>query len=334
VLVSLDRWAGVESADRQRLQATIRAGSKLCDIGEPLREHGMALANQGDVDVQSLAGAVSTGTHGTGRSLGSISTQIAGLRLVTADGQVRSFSLDNDAEAIAALRVSLGALGVVTAVTLQLLPAYRLHERVWQEPIDECLARLDERTSATRHFEFFWYPATDLAHAKALHPTDGAPDEMPGVEGQRINHSYKVFPTVRNNRFNEMEYSVPAERGPACFRAIRHLTQSRHSYVAWPIEYRTVAADDIDLSTAHGRETVALSIHQGVGLEYREFFADAEKIFRAHEGRPHWAKMHSLRAAELAPLYPRWDHFHALRRALDPAGVFMNDYLRAVFDSF
>jgi FAD/FMN-containing dehydrogenase len=330
VLISLDRLAGIESVDETRREATIRAGSKLHDIGEPLREHGLALENQGDVDVQALAGAVSTGTHGTGRALGSISTQVAALRLITAEGKTLDIAADDEA-LLAAARVSLGALGVLVAIRMRLVPAYRLHEKLWQEPIDECLARLDERIAATRHYEFFWYPRTDLAHCKALDPTDAPPDELSGIEGERIDHSYRVFPTVRENRFNEMEYAVPAEQGPACFTAIRRLMLDKHPDVTWPIEYRTVAADANDLSPNFGRPTIALSIHQAIQLDHRAFFADAEPIFRAHGGRPHWGKMHSLRAAELAPLYPRFDHFCRLREQLDPQGRFLNAHLKSLF---
>lgn len=331
MLLSLDKLAGVESADRQSLEATIRAGTKIHDLGEPLRQHGMALANQGDVDVQSLAGAISTGTHGTGRSLGSLSTQVVGLRLVTADGETFECSESNNAEMLSAARVSLGALGVVTAIHMRLVPAYRLHERTWQEPIEACLAQLDQHIASHRHFEFFWYPAADLAHAKSLDPTESEPDELSDVEGERIDHSDRIFPTVRENRFNEMEYSLPAEAGPACFREIRTLMRKRHSEVTWPVEYRTVAADRIDLGPAHGRETIAISIHQAADLDHRAFFEDAERIFRAHDGRPHWGKLHSLHAKELAPLYPQWDHFQTVRRRLDPDGRFLNDHLKRLF---
>jgi FAD/FMN-containing dehydrogenase len=321
----------------------IRAGTKLHDLGEPLRTHRLALENQGDVDVQALAGAVSTGTHGTGPALGSISTQVVGMRLVVGDGRVFECSRDSDPDMFSALGVSLGACGVVTAIRMRLLPAYNLRERVWREPIADCLARLDERIAATRHFEFFWYPATDLALMKTLEPTlaepsprraiDGgfAASPLDGVEGERIDCNYRIFPTVRNVRFNEMEYAVPAEAGPECFGAIRKLMRERHSSVTWPIEYRTVAADALDLSPNHGRATVAISIHQAADLDHRAFFADAEPIFRAHNGRPHWGKMHSLTASELAPLYPRWSHFQQVRQQLDPTGVFLNEHLRRLF---
>lgn len=330
VFVSLDRWTGIESADATTMQATIRAGTKLHDLGQPLGELDLALANQGDVDVQSLAGAVATGTHGTGHTLGSLSTQVVGLRLVTGEAELRELSADHEPDSFRAAQVSLGALGIVTAVRLQLVPAYRLHERLWRGPIDECLARLDERIAEHRHYEFFWYPRTDLAHHKALDPTEASPDELPDCEGERIDHSWRVFPSIRDVRFNETEFAVPAEQGPDCFRALRRLMRERYPDVTWPIEYRTIAADNIPLSPAFGRATVTLSLHQAAELPYREFFDDAATICRAHDGRPHWGKIHPLGGAELRSLYPDWDRFQEVRRRFDPQEHFLNEHLQAI----
>jgi FAD/FMN-containing dehydrogenase len=330
LLLSLDNLAGIESVDRAAGEATILAGTKLHDIGEPLAAHSLALENQGDVDVQALAGAVSTGTHGTGRELGSISTQVVGFRLVAGDGALHQISLLNDPDTFRALAVSLGSCGVLTAIRMRLLPAYRLHERIWREPIKECLSRLEERITATRHYEFFWYPQADEALCKALQPTNADPSPLNSREGERIDHNYRVFPTARNVRFNEMEYAVPEKAGLACFAEIRQLMRERHPHITWPVEYRTVAADELDLSPNFGRATIAISIHQAAELEHRAFFADAEPIFRAHGGRPHWGKLHSLSARELAPLYPRWQHFASVRERFDPRGVFLNDHLRRI----
>ena len=358
VLLSLDRLAGIESVDTASRTAWIRAGTKIHAMGGPLAEHGLALANQGDVDVQAIAGAVSTGTHGTGPKLGSIATQVVGLRIVTAGGDRVECSPEADLEAFRAAQVALGSLGVITAVRLQLLPLYRLHEQVRREPINACLAALDERVRANRHFEFFWYPADDAAFTKTLNPTDrpatppiaaqaaghststaapgaaAAPSSEAGLssdERERVDDSWRIFPTVRENRFNEMEFSLPAERGVECFRAVRDLMRSRHAGVAWPIEYRTQAADGIFMSPAQGRATVAISIHQAAELEHAAFFADAEMIFRRHQGRPHWGKMHSLACRELRDLYPHWDRFQAVRSSFDPQGRFLNAHLRRLF---
>lgn len=328
VLLSLRELAGIVSCDPAAREATIRAGSTIASLGEPLLAHGLALANQGDVDVQAIAGALATGTHGTGAELGNLSSQLLGVRLVTADGATLQITAERDPELLAAARVSLGALGVVTEVRLALVPAYRLHERVWRVGIDECLAELEERVLRHRHFEFFWYPHKDYAEMKALDPTDAAVDPLPERKGERIDWSHRIFPSVRDLRFNEMEYAVPRAAGPACFRAIRSRMRERHPDVLWPVEYRTVARDDGWLSPFYGRDGVAISVHQDATLPCDEFFADLEPIFREHGGRPHWGKIHNLTARELAPLYPGWQDFLAVRARLDPQGVFLNDHLR------
>jgi len=342
LLLSLERMSGIESIDASG-RAWIRAGSKIHDIGGLLAEAGWALANQGDVDVQAIAGAISTGTHGTGPKLGSLSTQLCGLRIVTAAGEIVELSPERDRDLFRAGQVALGTLGVVTAVRLQTLPRYRLHEQVRREQLRDCLDRLDRRIAANRHFEFFWYPADDCAFTKTLNPTDRLATPLTDPETaasgaglssesrERVADSWQIFPTVRNNKFNEMEYSLPAERGVDCFLAIRDLMLQSHPEAQWPVEYRTQAADDIPISAAEGRATVAISIHQGANLPHESFFHDAEVIFRRHAGRPHWAKMHSLSARDLRELYPHWDKFQTARKQLDPDNRMLNPYLQRLF---
>jgi FAD/FMN-containing dehydrogenase len=327
-VVSLDDFAGVEQADPSRLEATVRAGTKLHALGEALLALGMATANLGDIDVQSVGGALGTGTHGTGRSLPNLSAQLASLRLVLASGEVVECSAEREPELWRAARVSFGALGVVSAARFRLLPAYRLHERVGRASLAELLERLPEEIAANRHFEFFWFPARDVVETKALNPTAAEPASLAGRKYERIDWSCKILPSVRELKFNEMEYSVPAEAGLACMRAVEARMRARWSDVQWPVEYRTLRADDAWLSTAAERETVTISIHQDASLPYRELFGDLEAVFREHRGRPHWGKVHSLGAAELAGLYPRFADFCALRRRLDPDGVFLNELLR------
>lgn len=331
VVISLDRWHGVESASEEDLEATIRAGTKIHDMGKPLLDANVALENQGDVDVQSIAGALSTGTHGTGETLGNLSTQLIGVRLVTANGDVLDANVSDNADLLAAARVSLGMLGVFSVVRLRVTEAYRLHEMQWTESVDDCLAQLDRLIGEYRHFEFFWYPTDGLAHMKALRPTDLFCDRLPDVEGEQIDWSYRIFPTVRENRFNEMEYAIPAESGPECFQEVRHLMQTRFDHVRFPIEYRTLAADDSWLSPAYDRATVTLSIHRAADKPYEEFFRAAETIFRRYDGRPHWGKIHYLDATALRTLYPRWDAFVELRREMDPDGRFLNSSLADLF---
>ncbi len=348
VLVTLDALHGVVSVDPERRQATILAGTKLHRLGPLLHAAGLAMANLGDIDRQSLGGVVGTGTHGTGPTLGNISTQVVGLQLATADGELIDCSADREPALFNAARVALGVLGIATRITLQLLPAYRLHERTWVAPFDECMAQLDDLIAANRHFEFFWLPTPDACAMKALNPTDapppaaagswtppGPPSSPPGSLGrytkpERVDWSHRVLPSERSVRFNEMEFALPAENGPDCLREIRELMQTKHRDVTWAVEYRTLRADDIPLSPAQGRETVTISIHQAAHLSPLAFFTDAEAIFRNHRGRPHWGKCHFFHARDLRDCYPQWDDFQAVRARIDPAGRFLNDYLRTI----
>jgi FAD/FMN-containing dehydrogenase len=330
LLLSLQNFAGILAVDRPNLQAEIGGGARIADLGADLQAAGLALTNQGDVDVQRLAGAISTGTHGTGATLGSLSTAVAALKLVTADGELAEID-GSDPAVLKAAALSLGTFGVVVSVTLNLLPAYRLRERLWREPVEHALERLAGLVADNRHFEFFWLPETDEADCKALHPSlDETVTTV--TPGERIDWSWRIFPNERNRRFIESEWSVPADRGPVCFLAIRELLRTSHAEVRWPVEYRTVAADDLPISPAFGRDTVAISIHQGVGKPWQDFFADAQEIFRRFDGRPHWGKWHSLQASDFAALYPQWESFNAIRRRFDPRGKFLSPYLRSLFE--
>jgi FAD/FMN-containing dehydrogenase len=340
-LLSLDGMQGLIAADPAASTATFWAGTKISQAGGPLLAAGLAMENMGDIDYQSLAGAIGTGTHGTGETLGSISTQVVGLRLVLASGETLDCSAAHEPAIFDAARVSFGVLGVVTRITLRTLPAYRLHERTWVAGFDACMAQMPALIGDTRHFEFFWLPQDDVCAMKSLNPTteeqrEGAPP--PAVTGrlaryikpERIDWSYRIFPSERTLKFNEMEFAVPAEHGRDCLRELRDLMRGRHPDVAWPVEYRTLHRDDIPLSPAYGRETVTISIHQAAELPYREFFTDAEAIFRNYRGRPHWGKMHWHTARELRDRYPRWGAFAAIREELDPEGRFLNGHLRHI----
>jgi FAD/FMN-containing dehydrogenase len=254
------------------------------------------------------------------------------MRIVTSGGEVRELDLARDADGMNAARVSMGTLGVVSQVRLGLVPAFRLHEHTWFEAPEECMARLEERIHATRHFEFFWMPVKDSCFMKTLQPTERDVDPMPDKKGERIDWSDRVFPSERNVKFNEIEFSMAAEEGPACFAELRALILGPYrGVVEWPLEYRTVAPDEIYLSPAHGRQTVSISAHQAAELPHEAFFRDVEAIFRAHGARPHWGKCHTHEEAELRRLYPCWDDFQRVRRDSDPDGLFINSLTRKIF---
>ena len=330
VLVALDRVHGLLEADRDGLSARARGGTTIADLGEPLREAGLALENQGDIDAQTIAGAIGTGTHGTGPAFGSLSTQVESVRLVTASGDVIDCDRAAAPELFGAVRLSLGCLGVITEVELRVVPAYRLHQKTWRTHFDEGMASLESLVGKYRHLEFFWWPQRDRIEFKALDRTEAPPDELPELPWERIDHSHRIFPTVRDAKFNEIEYAIPAELGPECFRRVRERIRAKHRDLLWPVEYRTVRADDVYLSPMFGRDSVTISVHQDAGLPFRDLFRDIESILREADGRPHWGKLHSLGARELAPLFPRWEAFQGVRRELDPNGRFMSEYLERV----
>lgn len=327
VILDTRPLAGLISADTDAHTATFRAGTKIQACGRPLLEHGLGLKNQGDIDQQAIAGAVSTGTHGTGPDLGNFSSAAVGARLVLPDGSIVDCSADNEPDIFEVARLSLGAAGVMSEVTLDVRDAYRLDEQLWLEPLDEVMDRIDQLIAATRHFEFFWYPGQERAVCKAIDETDEAPRYPLGGEGERRSWSFEVLPNVRVDPHTEMEYSVPAESGPACLADVRALL-AEFPDVVWPLEYRTVAADDLWISPARGRATVTISIHEAVERDEEPYYRAAEEIFRSYGGRPHWGKVHYLDGDDLANDYEMWGRWWEIRDQLDPAEIMLNERLR------
>jgi FAD/FMN-containing dehydrogenase len=335
VLVSLERFRGVEA--HGGLEATVGAGTTIEDMNEGLLKIGLAMHNLGDVDMQHAAGATATGTHGTGQDQPILAAAVVGVRLVTAAGEVTTFSLDQHPDVLRAARVSLGTLGVFTALRLRLVPAFELRHREWCAHVDDCLAHLDELVAGHRNFDFYWYPRRDEVRLRTWDPPGEGRDDLPFARciEDATGPSGKMLPghSGITRKFEETEYSVPAEAGPTCFREVRNRVRERHrKWVCWRTLYRTVAADDAYLSHAHGRATVTISLHQNASLPYEEYFADLEPILRAHGGRPHWGKKFNLTGEDLRLLYPMWDRFQEVRRRLDPEGRFLSPYLRSLFE--
>ena len=368
-LLSLERLSGIESCGDG--QATIWAGTQLRPLGGMLETRGYSMLNLGDINVQALAGAVATGTHGTGAALGSISSQVLGLTLVLPSGEAVECSATQEPELFAAARVALGSLGVMAKITVKLEKAYRLKLTKQAMDLDECLAKAPQFARDYRHFEFYWCPHTRRTLVKLMNPTDepesnrglttftelvlenGAlgllsrisranPNWAPAMSkviawsagadaSEMVASSHRAFSTLRMVRFNEMEYELPAAAGADALRELAEFVEKKRILVHFPVEYRYVAADDIWLSPFYQRDAVAISVHQYQGMDYAPYFRGAEAIFRNHGGRPHWGKMHTLTAKELAPLYPQWDAFQSLRRRIDPQAVFINPYLRTLF---
>jgi FAD/FMN-containing dehydrogenases len=326
ILMSMRDHHGLIDYDLSRSQATVGAGTVLHDLGPILHDIGLSMENLGDVDTQTIAGVISTGTHGSGRTLQNISATLVGVRAVTGTGEIVEWSVEQAPDLIDAARVSMGLLGIFTAVRLQLQPRYQLRRREYVAGTDDCLAHLDELADAHRNFDFYWYPRRDEVKLRTLNPPQTPFPELPYAchIHEEQGYSHEIIAQERELKFEELEYFVPAEAGPACFREVRRRILERHrKHVAWRVLYRLIARDEGFLSPVYGRDSVAISVHQNASLPYQDYFDDIEPILRAHDGRPHWGKKHSLHGAALAALYPHWNDFMALRRQLDPQNVFL-----------
>ena len=361
-LLSLERMDRVLDVDRASGLVRAEAGIPLHRLVRELHGHGLALPNLGDIDVQSLAGALATGTHGTGARLGNLSTTVAGVELVLADGSERAVAGGDE---LLAARVGLGALGVVAAVTLRCVPAFRLHAVDEPRALEEVLADLDELVGSNDHFELFTFPHSPLALTRTNNRTDAprtsrrprlewlqdvamdnhafgllnraarrAPRAIPHInrvagraasKRERVSESFDVFASPRLVRFEEMEYALPRARAAEAVRACREIL-ARHP-VSFPIELRFSAGDDALLSPAHGRETAYVAVHVFEGMPFEAPFREVEALLRGWDGRPHWGKRSFLTAEALAPRYPRWRDFAAIRERLDPGGRFVNPWV-------
>jgi FAD-linked oxidoreductase len=374
-LIDLSAFSGLKKFDAERSVATLGAATRLWEIGPLLHPLRQALKNMGDIDRQTLGGVVGTGTHGTGVTLGSLSSQVAGFRLLLASGEILHCSPTENSELFAAGRTSIGALGVMIDIAMQVRPTFKLHEQNFLLPIGDLWQKLDGFVQDNRHFEFFWFPYSDVAVCKTLNETtEPAPEprtadamrergEKGGADSRifsainealpfapfalraahrmfsgsmssagRVRWSYEIYPSPRTVRFNEMEYAVPFEKGPDTVRKIAAEIRKRRINTGFPIEYRTVAPDDVWLSPFYERQSATIAVHQYFRVNTSRLFDMCESIFRSVEGRPHWGKRHTRTREEFEELYPKFDDFRALRQKLDPKGKFLNPHLRTIFE--
>lgn len=335
ILMSLESLKGMVEHPTSSKRVVMYPGTDIKETGKILIDHELSMHNTGDVDKQFLGGAFATGTHGSGKNLQNLSGMISGCRLIDGNGKIHEID-ERDPQKLNAVKVSLGALGVITQFTIQTEQADKFIRQEFWCGVEACLENLHDLIENNTMFDFYWYPRNDLVKLrmcnrtadKVNRPTYG----VPAKEDQE-GWLYQILPQERDLKFEEMEYLLPLEAGPACFQEIRQRIKEKHRhYVGWRILYRTIAADDIYLSPAFSRNSVSISILQNQELEYQSYFDDIEPIFRAHGGRPHWGKKHSLTADDLRDLYPKWQDFMELRREFDPDGIFVNEYLRKILD--
>lgn len=363
-LVSLEQMTALVSHDAARMQATLTGGTRIAVAGEMLATIGQNLENEPDINMQSLAGAISTATHGTGTRLKCLSGYVTQLKLVLADGSVVTCSADKDSELFNAARVGIGSIGIISEITLQNRAAYKLVETTRVMDLDAACALMDERRDIDRHIEFFAFAhggkaivkqmnfttaadtpvveatldenellrlAADTVHRAPF--TKGVIQKLVGAfvsEETRVAPAHRMFPNVRTVQFNEMEYTVPADQGIACLREVVDVIRAKNIGVFFPIEFRYVAADDTWLSMFSQQAGASISVHQYHKQDYRELFDAVEPVFRKYRGRPHWGKLHTLNATDLQALYPKWDTFRAVRKRADPQGRFLSPYMRTL----
>ncbi|MBS1862720.1 MAG: FAD-binding protein [Actinobacteria bacterium] len=369
-MLRLDALRGVLDADRESGLVRVGAGTVLAALNQELEGLGLALENLGDIDAQTVAGAISTGTHGTGARFGNISARVEGVEMVLADGSVRDLSAADDPDLLRAARIGIGALGAISAVTLRCLPAFTLRRVDSAHKLADVLDRFGELAAANDHFELFTFPYSDRALVLERNRTEEPPrpkgravaflndvvlenwalealaaagKAMPraipalarfaglvATGGRNQDASHRIFVNRRDVRFTEMEYAVPRADGPTAVRRVIEWVRSNRYPVFFPIEVRVAAGDDADLSAAHERDTTYIAVHQYRRMKWRPYFEAVESIMNDYDGRPHWGKRHFQTAATLAPRYPRWDAFQRARDELDPSRAFTNEYAECV----
>ncbi len=334
LLVSQEKLKGITGFEEDKLRVKLLPGTSIREASEGLIKLNTSLHNTGDIDMQYLAGAFGTGTHGSGRKLKNLSSMLVGCRLVDGRGDLKTYTLEEHPEMIRAARVSLGSLGFMTELTIQVEPAQQFLRKEYCTHTDTSLAHLHELIETNRMFDLYWYPRSDLTKLRICNPVGEGMQDIPfgDLVKEQEGWLYEVLPRFRYLKYEEMEYAVPFEAGPECFREIRKRIKEKHRhYVGWRVLYRTIAADDACLSPFYNRDSVTIAVLQNHELEYKKYFDDLEPIFRAYDGRPHWGKKHTLKAPELKQLYPEWDRFLEIRKQMDPEGIFLNDHLKEIF---
>jgi FAD/FMN-containing dehydrogenase len=335
-LVHLHHFKNLIQVNREEQTATLQTGMTVHETNHKLQKVNFALFNTGDVDVQTLAGAISTGTHGTGKKMQNLASMLQHVRLIDYKGDIKSFTQQDHPDVMKAMRVSLGAFGIFTEITVKVLPLFKLRRVELCTDIETCMKNFDQLGDENRHVDFYWYPRNDEAKIRVLNE--------PGQGTQHFTFKYtckdleegwvgEILPRHRDLKFDEIEYALPAENGMECFKVIRNRIKDKHrKEVAWRVLVRTIAMDDTYISPHYGRDSLSISVHHNAGLPFDEFFKDLEPIFIDFGGRPHWAKKHYRKGAHLSVLYPEWSKFQEIRKQLDPEGFFMNAHLRELFN--
>lgn len=343
ILLDTSAMRGIVGVDADRMLARALPKTTIGDFGEPLWEHGLALANQGDIDTQAIAGAVATATHGSGRQFPSFSAALEGARLVDGTGQLVEVTRQASPDELAALQTSIGLMGIMTELTIKVVPAYHLHARTDIMPFDEMLESFENDIDLYRHYGLFWMPTDESARlynlegagaddcvVKRYLEVDADADFELGPH-ERMGRSYQIYPMVYDPNFHEVEYFLPLERWRDILIEMRRLMLRWHPLSIYPLEIRLVAAEDAWMSPNYQRDNLVVSISGQPGADYWPYLRACDSLFAEFGGRPHWGKLHFMTADRVARLFPRYEDFLDVRRRFDPNGTFLNDHLRPLF---
>ncbi|KAF9945253.1 hypothetical protein BGZ70_003943 [Mortierella alpina] len=401
IMINTDKLDGLIHVDKEKRTVTVAAGMKLEKLHKLLELRDLALSNLGSISDQSVAGAMATATHGTGAEYASLCASVLDLTFITATGSTIYCSKTEKPDIFNAAACSLGALGIITRMTLQCEPAFRLENKQEPAKLDEVLRNLDSIIHSAEHVRLWWYPHTDnvvvwranrttkdisrplsswrTSRWFSVHFYQGLlyicrfiPRLIPTLSRfmfwatqsrpiERVDDSVKVFnfdclfPQYVN------EWSIPWSRTAEALRALDQFIENGsvkvesgvgldesggakngHALkvvkketglkVHFPIEIRFVKKDDVWLSPAYGVDSCYIGIIMyrpyGKPVPYKRFWAGFEQIMASFEGRPHWAKAHSVSFEGLKQSYPKLAAFSDIRQQLDPEGMFLNDYLR------
>lgn len=367
-LVNLDHLCRVRHVDRATGLVIVEAGARLHALIDVLAQHGLAMENLGSVAEQSVAGAISTGTHGTGLGLKNLASQVVALRLVTGTGKVLVLDTETDGDLLNAARVSLGCLGIITEVTLACVPAFNLEERSWALSFDEAVRELPALISNEEHLKYWWLPHTgkvqvfaynrtaldvtptkpyaarldrwinEVAFGGVVSLTRRYPRLAPSInrliglgyfsEGRRVGRSDHLFNVAMPPKHLEMEYAVSADDAPELMQQTRALIKARRLNVNFVQELRFAAGDEAWLSPAYGRDTCHFGAYMGQTSQTQAYFDGFEAMALKMGGRPHWGKIFGADGAAILGTLPKATDFNDLRREWDPADVFTSRFSR------
>lgn len=365
-LLDIDNLDRVLDVDRSSGLVKVEGGIRLGRLNRSLDRHGLALENLGDIDRQTLAGAISTATHGTGAKFRNLSAQIEELEIIGADGELRTLSERSDSDAFRAARVGIGALGAIYSVTLRTVTNFRVDRTDRARPLAELLPVLDDFADGFDHFEFYVFPHSGTAlcrestrtfepakprgyaaeyaqevivenwmAAAAVQVARTVPAAIPSLsrlasrgagKSRKVDQSFRVYASERRIKFTEMELAVPRNVARQAVERVLEIAERPEYGVYFPVEVRFVAADDAMLSPSFERDTTYIAVHHDTKADWRPYFDAVAEALAEFGARPHWGKRHELAADRLAVLYPRYADFARVRAKLDPTGAFANSY--------